>query len=596
MVLHQSPLTTRFPCTYIYYFPTHFHHYSFQPPLPAINSVGISTVYASLDSSSSSSKPLHGAAHPKDLLSLHNRSYDFAPLLSFISKTGTSPPDSLLDSSSGLGARIELDPVEFQLAESYRAVPGPLWHAWLKSLCSSSDSVGLAYNVVCWLEKHKLCFSYELLYSILIHALGRSEKLYEAFLLAQRQKLTPLTYNALIGACARNGEFEKALNLMSKMRHDGYPSDFVNYSTIIQALTRSNNIDTPLLHKLYTEIEGDKIELDSKLYNDIIVGYAKAGDPSRALHFLAMAQSYGLSPKSSTLIAIMSALGSSGRTAEAEAVFEEIKDMGLQPRTRAYNALLKAYVRAGSLKDAESIVSEMERSGVAPDELTYSLLMDAYGQEGRWESARIVLKEMEASNVQPSAYVFSRILASYRDKGEWQKSFQVLREMKSCGVRPDRHFYNVMIDTFGKYNCLEHAMDTFEKMLSEGIKPDNVTWNTLIDCHCKSGKHDRGEQLFYEMQDKGFAPCIATYNIMIHSLGVQERWEEMKRLFTKLKSLGLLPNAVTYTTLVDVYGMSGRFDDAMECLEIMKSGGLKPTSTMYNALINAYAQKVFSIL
>ncbi|CAB4265458.1 unnamed protein product [Prunus armeniaca] len=360
--------------------------------------------------------------------------YDFGPLLTFLAAKSMSM-------SSSASSPTSLDPAEFQLAESYRAVPAPLWHSLLKSLCSSSSSdIQLAYAVVSWLQKHNLCFSYELLYSILIHALGRSEKLYEAFLLSQRQSLTPLTYNALIGACARNGDLEKALHLMSRMRQDGYRSDFVNYSLIIQSLSRSNKIDSPIMIKLYREIESESIEIDGQLYNDIIAGFAKAGEPTQAMHLLAMVQATGLSPKTATLVALISALGNCGRVVEAEAIFEEMKEGGLQPRTRAYNALLKGYVKAAQLKDAESIVSQMERSGISPDEHTYSLLIDAYANAGRWESARIVLKEMEASNVQPNSYVFSRILASYRDRGEWQKSFQVLREMKSSGVRPDRHF------------------------------------------------------------------------------------------------------------------------------------------------------------
>ncbi|KAL2346671.1 hypothetical protein Fmac_000671 [Flemingia macrophylla] len=106
------------------------------------------------------------------------------------------------------------------------------------------SSISLAYDMVSWLQKHNLCFSYKLLYSILINALDHLEKLYEAFLLSQRQALTPLTYNALIGICARNDDINKALNLISKMRR--------------------NIIDSPILQKLYTEIHSKKIEIDGQ--------------------------------------------------------------------------------------------------------------------------------------------------------------------------------------------------------------------------------------------------------------------------------------------------------------------------------------------
>lgn len=587
MLLLPLPGSTRFPSVQLASTSPILirHHHIFHAPLSATTPCAVST---SAESHLPSLPPSRRRFDNYDTVQAAVSRYDFAPLLAFLS-TSSSAHD-VTDSASP----TSLDPAEFQLAESYRAVPAPLWHSLLKSLCSSSSSSSLkqAYALVAWLQKHNLCFSYELLYSILIHALGRSEKLYEAFLLSQRRTLTPLTYNALIGACARNGDLEKALNLMSRMRQDGYRSDFVNYSLVIQSLNRSNKVDSPIMLKLYKEIESENVEIDGQLLNDLIVGFAKAGEPSQAMHFLAMVQASGLSPKTATLVSVVSALGNAGRVVEAEAIFEEMKEGGLQPRTRAYNALLKGYVKAASLEDAESIVSQMERSGISPDEHTYSLLIDAYANAGRWESARIVLKEMEASNVQPNSYVFSRILASYRDRGEWQKSFQVLREMRSSGVMPDRHFYNVMIDTFGKSNCLDHAMATFERMLSEGIQPDTVTWNTLIDIHCKSGHHARAEELFEEMQESGCAPCATTFNIMINSLGEQERWDGVKGLMGKMQSQGLHPNIVTYTTLVDIYGKSGRFNDAIECLEIMKSAGLKPSPTMYNALINAYAQRV----
>lgn len=540
----------------------------------------------------------------EDVLPSHSVRYDFSPLLSFLS---ASPYLSVPDSSTLPYA--SLDPTDFRLAESYRAVPLPLWHSLLKALTSSSASAvsefgaspSLAYAVVLWLQKHNLCFSYELLYSILINSLGRSDKLYEAFLLSHRHTLTPFTYNALICACARHLEFDKAFNLLHRMRLDGYQPDFINYSTLVQCLIRGKGqvgcrMEGSVLDRICAEVEGDRIELDSQLFNDVIIGFAKAGDADAAMKYLAIAQGCGLSVKMGSFVAVVSALGDFGRVEEAEAVFEEMKEGGLKPRTRAYNGLLKGYVNAGSLKDAEFIVSEMERNEVLPDEHTYSFLVDAYIREDRWESAQLLLKEIEARDLKLSTLVFGRMVVRYRDKGEWQKTFQVLREMKKCGVRPDRHFYNVMIDTFGKYKCLDHVMTTFERMLREGIEPDNVTWNTLIDCHAKSEKYDRAEELFQEMRERGSSPCTTTYNIMINCLGQQQKWDDVKRLFSEMQSEGLIPNVVTYTTLIDVFGKSGRFDDAVECIENMKSAGLNPTSTMYNALINGYAQRVCSVV
>ncbi|KAM1006283.1 hypothetical protein ACFX14_003131 [Malus domestica] len=46
-------------------------------------------------------------------------------------------------------------------------------------------------------------------------------------------------------------------------------------------------IDSPIMLKLYREIESESIEIDDQLFNDIIAGFAKADESSKAMHILA---------------------------------------------------------------------------------------------------------------------------------------------------------------------------------------------------------------------------------------------------------------------------------------------------------------------
>ncbi|KAM1170874.1 hypothetical protein ACFX15_020748 [Malus domestica] len=57
---------------------------------------------------------------------------------------------------------------------------------------------------------------------------------------------------------------------MSRMRQDGYGFDFVNYSLIIQSLTHSNKIDSPITFKLYRETESENIEIDDQLFYRVV--------------------------------------------------------------------------------------------------------------------------------------------------------------------------------------------------------------------------------------------------------------------------------------------------------------------------------------
>lgn len=155
---------------------------------------------------------------------------------------------------------------EFEMVAEYGTVPAALWHSFTKRLCNSGNYVA-ATKVLNWVRKHNLCYSYELMYSIIIHGISKAGRLYEAFLLAdelreQGKPLGALTYNALLGACARNDEYEKALNLLSRMRQEGLQPDIVNYSLVIQALTRAN-ADSCVVINLYEDMKSEGFELDA---------------------------------------------------------------------------------------------------------------------------------------------------------------------------------------------------------------------------------------------------------------------------------------------------------------------------------------------
>lgn len=523
--------------------------------------------------------------------------YDFEPLLSYLS----SPSVSASLTSSSPPATIPVP--ERRLAASYSSVPSHEWHALLRELAASDASLPLAFALLPFLHRHRLCFPLDLLLSSLLHSLSVSGRLLpHSLLLSFPPSLTdppsPLLLNSLLAASAAASRPAVALRLLGLLREHDFLPDLASYSHLLASLLNTKDPpDAALLERLLGDLRESRLEPDAPLFSDLISAFARAALPDPALELLASAQAIGLTPRSNAVTALISALGTAGRVAEAEALFLEFFLAGeIKPRTRAYNALLKGYVRIGSLKNAEHVLDEMSQCGVAPDEATYSLLVDAYTRAGRWESARILLKEMEADGVKPSSYVFSRILAGFRDRGDWQKAFAVLREMHASGVKPDRHFYNVMIDTFGKYNCLGHAMDAFDRMREEGIEPDVVTWNTLIDAHRKGGRHDRAMELFEEMRESNCPPGTTTYNIMINLLGEQERWEGVDVMLSEMKEQGLVPNIITYTTLVDVYGRSGRYKEAIDCIEAMKADGLKPSPTMYHALVNAYAQRVRNFL
>ncbi|KAF6173754.1 hypothetical protein GIB67_042922 [Kingdonia uniflora] len=268
------------------------------------------------------------------------------------------------------------------------------------------------------------------------------------------------------------------------------------------------------LQKLFKDIEFDKIYPDGQLLNNLIVAFAKVRDPDRVMFFLAMVQGQGLSVKTGTLVAVVSALGNVRRTIEAEVVFEEMKEGELKPRTMAYNAPLKGYVNTGSLRDAKSIVTEMERGEVLRDKQSYSLLIDS-----TYTNAR----RMKSEVIQPNNVTWNMLIDCHCKSGRHDKADELLQEMNDSRCSPCSRTYNIMINSLGQHKKLDELKGLMEKMWSQGVIPNVIVYIILIYVYGQSRrfkdaieclevmKSTRFKAVFYNESRLG--QCICTKNM-----------------------------------------------------------------------------------
>lgn len=69
--------------------------------------------------------------------------------------------------------------------------------------------------------------------------------------------------------------------------------------------------------------------------------------------------------------------------AEAQAVYNSMKEAGFKPTMKSHMLLLSSYAKAGRVTDAENFIREIESSGVEPDTFMFNSLLSAYGNSGR---------------------------------------------------------------------------------------------------------------------------------------------------------------------------------------------------------------------
>ncbi|CAN4109252.1 unnamed protein product [Withania somnifera] len=273
--------------------------------------------------------------------------------------------------------------------------------------------------------------------------------------------------------------------------------------------------------------------------------------------------SLGFHPSFVSYSCLISAIGSVGRTLEADAIFQEMLCSFLKPRIKVFNTLLRSFLRKGLLQLADKVLMLLEDLAIERNQETYEILLEYYVNAGRLEDTWLIVGKMSGESYPLNSIVYT---------------LGILEEIREMGLRLDKRLFNSIIDTFGKYGELGEALEVFEKMRREGIKPDFRTWNSLVRWHCKFGHLDAAIGLFNEMQEQRLYPDPKIFIIIITHLVEQVRWD--------ITSAGAI-----YAVLVDIYGQHGRFQDAEYCLNSLKLEGLQLSPSTFCVLAHAYAQQ-----
>ncbi|XP_057527112.1 pentatricopeptide repeat-containing protein CRP1, chloroplastic-like isoform X2 [Amaranthus tricolor] len=333
-------------------------------------------------------------------------------------------------------------------------------------------------------------------------------------------------------------------------------------------------------------------ELSLQLYSEKIRNYCIEGCVDKAMLSISEMQALGIYPNLYCYYCLIEALGSVGRTLEAEMMFQEMIYFGLRPNVRIFNVLIRGFLRKGLYELANRTLRVMEELGICKSQDTFEIFLDYYVSSRRLSDTWAIIGDMKKKGYRLNSFVYSRVIELYRDNGMWKKAMEIVREISEMGVAMDRRIYNSIIDTFGKYGELDEAMEVYGKMRGEGIMPDIVTWNCLIKWHCKAGDYTKALDLFTEMQDQGMNPDPKIFNILISQLGDRGKWDLLKENFENMKYRGNKKNGAVYAVLVDIYGQYGKFQGAEDCISALKAEGVEMSANVYSAMANAYAQQV----
>ncbi|XP_073141438.1 pentatricopeptide repeat-containing protein At3g58590 [Henckelia pumila] len=230
---------------------------------------------------------------------------------------------------------------------------------------------------------------------------GQYDKTQELY--AIMQDPDTISWNTLIAACSRSGDYEEAFELFHHMRNSQVYPDNYTYVSLFSVCTKLCNIALgSSLHGLI--VKTDFALCDTFLCNVMVDMYGKCGSlESSVMIFNDMVERNVIS-----WTALISALGQHGYTNEALERFEEMQRSGFKPDKVAFLAVFSACRHVGFVKEGMALFNQMKsKYGVEPEMDHYLLIVDLLAKHGHLKEAEQLILGMP---IPPNALIWRSFL------------------------------------------------------------------------------------------------------------------------------------------------------------------------------------------
>lgn len=461
-----------------------------------------------------------------------------------------------------------------------RSTWDPALESTLESICSSRGLTPLqAMNVIICLENPELGFNFfkftktqlgvkhlASTYNIIIVALGRAGQFEDAKRTMEDMKnnghfLTESILITLVTCQARADKVDEAIELFNQAEYYNCKPTIFSYNRFVSLLIEKNGIQTAL--GFFRDYLCRNICPDLYTFNILIKGLSRAGHADEGFKLLEVMGNYGFSPDSVTFNTLINGLCRVGKVKDGYRVLSEMQSGGkCRPDVVSYTSVILGYCRLGMLDEAVRVLNEMFVSGESPNLVTYNILIDGFCKAGNMEEAYSLFRK----TVDRDVVTYTTMVDGYCKDGQVDESIKLFHEMTVRGLVPNVYTYAVMINGLCKENRLSEACDILRQMRESGVIGRPFIYNPVIDGFCKAGNVDGANKVVEEMQDTGCRADRFTYTIMIVGHCMKGRMSEAINLFHEMLRVGCYPDSVSVQALVYCLIKAGMPNEAMSVL------------------------------
>lgn len=284
----------------------------------------------------------------------------------------------------------------------------------------------------------------------------------------------------IIRACCCNGFIRQG-----KMVHDGairsgFESDIAVGSALVDMYVKSGSLEEA--RKIFESLAIRNVVA----WGAMIGGYTQHENGHIMLELFGRMYQERVKPNTIIFLHVLKACGSLGASIQGRLLHHQVLETSLVSDVILGSTFVDMYARCGDLHEAQKVFDKLPHKNV----VTLGALVSGYARNGNCKMIEKCLQGLPQYGFEIDDLIFTGILTACCHAGLVEQGCFYFTSMKEeYGIQPSMEQYSCLVHLLGSGGCLIEAEDMLQTM---PILPDNGMWRSLLTSSRAHGNTELG--------------------------------------------------------------------------------------------------------
>ncbi|KAL4570433.1 hypothetical protein LXL04_026085 [Taraxacum kok-saghyz] len=377
------------------------------------------------------------------------------------------------------------------------------------------------------------------------------------------------TFPYVIKACGQLGGIRLVKSIHQTIQTMGFETDVYVGSSLIKLYAENGCIDNA--RHLFDKMP----QRDDVLWNVILNGYLKHGDPKHVLSLFNQMRSSITQPGSVTYACVLSACDANIKLGTQ--LHGLLTKTGHVSDPQVLNTLISMYTKSQNLFDARELFNSVQE----PGSVTWNVIIGGHVQNGLMEEASNLFREMISINMKPDTVTLASFLPAISESIVINHGKEIHCYIFRHNIHLDVFLKNALIDMYFKCREVNQARNVFN--YSPAI--DIVICTAMISGYVLNGMSSEALQTFRYLLNHQMRPNPVTLSSTLPACAGLANLKLGKELHGQIVKNGV-ERCHVGTSIIDMYAKCGRIDLARQVFDKMS----ERDTVCWNSMITGFCQ------